>query len=196
MPAPPGDAPLYDVSTRDGYLRRAVAMTDQRIPPRFRDATATHATVTAWRDSFGDDSPSLLILGPTGAGKTHQAYGAIRGLAAAGLTIGWTAATAPDLLASLRPREGYETEAQFARYADAELLMLDDIGAAKVTEWAEEILYRLVNRRYEAKMPGIFTSNVPAAQLREALGERVASRLAEMCLQVVLRGPDRRRTTR
>ena len=188
--------PLYDVSTREGFLRRAVEMTDKRIPPRFRHAAASHADVVAWCDSFGPDSPSLLILGRTGTGKTHQAIGAIRTLAAKGVTVGWHADTAPGLFASLRPREGVDTEAEFRKIATAPLLLIDDLGAAKVTEWTEEILYRLINDRYEAILPGLFTSNVPVDELRAALGDRVASRLTEMCQRIVLRGGDRRRAAR
>jgi DNA replication protein DnaC len=196
MTAPPNDAPLYDVSTREGFLRRAAEVADRRIPPRFRHATATHSDVTAWCQGFSPESPSLLILGPTGSGKTHQAFGAVRSLAARGITVNWEAATAPDMYASMRPREGVDSEGEFARLAAADLLLLDDLGAAKVTEWTEEILYRLVNHRYEAMLPGIFTSNIPAAELRDVIGDRVASRLAEMCRLIPLRGADRRRAAK
>jgi DNA replication protein DnaC len=193
MPGSPREVPLYDVSTREGFLRRAIELTDRRIPPRFRDAMASHPDVTAWCEEFGPASPSLLILGPVGTGKTFQAFGAIRALAARGLTVGWHADTAPGLLASLRPRQDADSEAEYRKAAAVPLLLLDDLGAAKGSEWTEEILYRLVNDRYEAMLPGLFTSNVPAPQLRDALGARVASRLTEMCHQVALRGHDRRR---
>lgn len=196
MTIQPNDTPLYDVSTREGFLRRAADITDRRIPPRFRNATANHPDVSAWCEGFSPESPSLLILGPTGAGKTYQAYGAIRTLASLGVTVRWEAATAPDLYASLRPREGTDSETELGRLTSAELLLVDDLGAAKVTEWTEEILYRLVNNRYEAMLPGIFTSNVPAAELRGTIGDRVASRLAEMCAHIVLRGADRRRAAK
>lgn len=196
MTAQPNETPLYDVSTREGFLQRAIDMTDRRIPPRFRDATANQSDITAWCGTFTLSSPSLLILGPVGTGKTYQAFGAIRALAAKGVTVGWHADTAPGLFASLRPREGLDSEAEFRKIASVPLLLLDDLGAAKGSEWTEEILYRLVNDRYEAMLPGLFTSNVAPADLRTVLGNRVTSRLAEMCQQVVLRGTDRRRTAR
>lgn len=207
--------PLYDVSTREGFLRRAVEMTDRRIPPRFRAAIASDPCAVAWCETFdaaagngnGPAGPaaaararnpeppgSLLILGATGTGKTYQAYGCIRALAARGVTVAWHADTAPGLLAGLRPREGADSEGEYRKIAAVPLLLLDDIGTAKASEWTEEILYRLINDRYEAMLPGLFTSNIPAAELRATLGDRIASRLAEMCQRVVLRGPDRRRT--
>jgi DNA replication protein DnaC len=194
-PAGADEPPLYDVSTREGFLRRATEMTDRRIPPRFLKAAASHPDVAAWCEDFGPSSSSLLILGPTGTGKSHQAFGAIRTIAAKGVTPGWHAATAPSLFAALRPREGTDSDGEYRKIAAVPLLLLDDLGAAKGSEWTEEILYRLINDRYEAMLPGLFTSNLLPGQLRSVLGDRVASRLAEMCQQVALRGPDRRRTT-
>ncbi len=191
----------YDVTTREGFLQRTVETTDRRVPIRFRDATASHADVSAWCDAFAPGCPSLLILGPTGVGKTHLAYGALRTLAARGIAVKWAALTAPDLYARLRPRDGIDSEGEFRAIADSELLLLDDLGAAKGSEWTEEINYRLVNHRYDRALPMLITSNLPAVaavgkpSLRNALGERVMSRLTGMCEYVILRGEDRRRST-
>lgn len=136
---------------------------------------------------------SLLLLGPTGAGKTHQAVGAFASLLAVGLVHTGRIVTAADLCAKMRPRPGVDSEDVFIDFAGASLLVLDDIGASKVTEWTEEVLYRLVNHRYTQVLPTIFTSNVPPAELAGMLGDRVSSRLVGMCTRVVLRGPDRRR---
>lgn len=180
-----------------------------RIPPRYVRALADDADVERWladmlkqaaEDSIGKrampsvtSGPSLLILGATGTGKTHQAYGAIRGIAAFGVRSMWRGVAAADLYAKLRPRHGVDSEAEFREIADAPLLMVDDLGAAKTSEWVEEVNYRLVNHRYESMLPTLFTSNVPPKQLSTALGERVASRLIEMTRRIVLKGDDRRR---
>ena len=84
----------YDLSTREGFFRRADETARKRIPPRFRDATATDERVIAWSDALiaafraGTPAVPLLISGTTGVGKTHQAYGAIRHIAASGIVIG------------------------------------------------------------------------------------------------------------
>jgi DNA replication protein DnaC len=184
----------YDVSTREGFLHRAVEVTDRRIPPRFKDAMASDPDVLAWCERFTDKPGSLLIVGITGVGKTYQAFGALRWLAANGILVDWETASAPDLYARLRPREGVDTEAEFARFANCGLLVLDDLGAAKGSEWTEEVTYRLIGHRYDAMSPCLITSNVPTAELGKAVGDRVASRLTEMCQRVHLRGSDRRRT--
>lgn len=190
----------YDVTNREGFLQRTIETTDRRVPVRFREATADHPDIAAWCAEFSSASTSLLILGPTGVGKTHLAFGAIRDLAARGVAVKWLALTAPDLYARLRPRDGVDGEGEFQAIASAELLLLDDLGAAKASEWTEEVNYRLVNHRYDRALPMLLTSNLPAVakdgkpDLRTVLGERVMSRLTEMCQYVTLRGPDRRRS--
>jgi DNA replication protein DnaC len=92
----------------------------------------------------------------------------------------------------MRPRHGIDAEAEFRAVADATLLVLDDLGAAKGSEWVEEINYRLVNHRYEHQLATLFTSNILPRDLAGALGERVSSRLKEMTDRVTLKGTDRR----
>jgi DNA replication protein DnaC len=190
----------------DGYVGRpALEETEQRIPARYAGALPADPDVRAWMLKVAAPAatrrraivsigtgPSLLMLGRTGTGKTHLAYGAIRGFAACEIYTRWQFVTAADLYAMLRPRPGIDPEAEFRKYANAGLLVVDDIGAAKSSEWVEEVNYRLINHRYEAMVPTIFTSNVLPDNLGPVLGARVASRLTEMFDRVVLEGADRR----
>ncbi|HEX6968303.1 MAG TPA: ATP-binding protein [Micromonosporaceae bacterium] len=174
------------------------ARCDREFPPRYRDAQVDHPEIGEWVENFRRDprsAPSLLINGPTGTGKTHQALAALRAAVTAGQRprVEWRITTAPDLYALLRPRAGVDSEAEMNRWRTAGLLLLDDLGAAKSSEWVEEVTYRLIDHRYTHCLPTIITTNVPTAQLRDHLGDRVASRLAEMCARVTLNGPDRRR---
>lgn len=203
-----GEATLDDMETAEvDYLRsffgeqvadqreRRIAYFNNRVPRRYA-AVAPDETATAWARAVATapvDTRSLLVVGPTGTGKTHYAYGALRALADFGSGSAWLAYTAADLYAALRPRSGRDTEDEFERISEMAVLFIDDLGAAKLTEWTEEVTYRLINKRYEQCLPGIFTSNVPPAQLRDALGERITSRLTEMCERVVLKGDDLRK---
>jgi DNA replication protein DnaC len=171
---------------------------DRAFPPRYRTALADHPDIGAWAENFRQDpatTPSLLINGPTGTGKTHQAHGALRAAVTAGQRprIDWRHTTAPDLYALLRPRPGVDSETEMTGWRTAGLLLLDDLGAAKGSEWVEEVTYRLIDHRYTHCLPTIFTTNVPTNARRDQLGDRVASRLAEMCTRVTLTGTDRRR---
>ncbi|MEU5258964.1 ATP-binding protein [Amycolatopsis sp. NPDC021455] len=184
---------------RDGAERLA-----KRLPERYRRAMPTAPAVTAWvADVLANvrqphmpvirTGPSLLLLGPTGTGKTFQAYGAIAALALSGAACGWSFTTAADAYARLRPRPSVDPEAEFEKLAKIPVLVVDDLGAAKATEWTEEINYRLINFRYEHQLTTLITSNVPVANLKMSLGDRVTSRLSEMATRAVLAGPDRRR---
>ena len=177
---------------------RATHECDQTFPRRFIAATADHPDVVAWLSRYlanPSEAPSLLIVGPTGTGKTWQAYGALRAAVCTPSAPSWAATTFADFGAALRP-SGRDPEGTLGTYRKAGLLLLDDLGAAKGSEWVEEPTYRLLNHRYEALLPSIFTTNLPLAQLRDGLGDRLASRLVETCDRVVLDGADRRRQPR
>lgn len=189
--------------------REKAALLEKTIPARYTGAVMSHPAIVEWvrmlvraaadtQASPGgpvglSDGRSLLLLGETGTGKTHESYGALRAFGASGVTMLWKFVTAADLYARMRPRHGVDSEAVFEDHASAPLLVVDDIGAAKGSEWVEEVNYRLVNHRYDRMLPTIITSNLGVAKLRDCLGDRVSSRLAEMATRVVLDGSDRRR---
>jgi DNA replication protein DnaC len=176
-------------------LQKCIVHFETKVPRRYISARP-NAIASAWAQSVvtnPDDTRSLLVVGPTGTGKTHYAYSVLRAIAETGRSTGWAAYTAADLYAQLRPRTGRDSEATFESISGTDVLFVDDLGAAKLTEWTEEVTYRLINHRYEQCQPAIFTSNVPPTQLRDVLGERIASRLTEMCERVALKGDDRRK---
>ncbi|MEU4347093.1 ATP-binding protein [Streptomyces sp. NPDC023838] len=215
------ERPLPDTPEPIPALEAAQA----RIPVDYRAALPEHPDVAAWVNTIAGNArvpnaeginphygsagrrevthgPSLLLWGSTGAGKTHQAFGAIRALTAAGCGVHWHATTAADLYADLRPRAGADPEHILRRIMRIPLLLLDDLGAAKPSEWTEEITFRLINWRCQNRLPTIFTSNMPPvrtdrmparqAVLRDKVGDRVLSRLSGMCTAVEFTGPDRR----
>ncbi|MFD8531515.1 ATP-binding protein [Streptosporangium canum] len=196
----------WDLDLTEELIERAVELTDSRVPTRYQAATVSEQLVNAWVNKLVSATtapgsqlgcgPSLLLLGDVGRGKTYQGFAAIRALASFGISIRWAAMTEGDLFARLRPRHGIDSESEFQAIAGAPMLLLDDLGSAKTSEWTEEITYRVVNHRYEHLLPTIFTSNVLPANLKNVLGDRVTSRLAQMAMRVVLTGPDRRREVR
>jgi DNA replication protein DnaC len=166
-------------------------------PAMFRHAYASNPAVLDWVERYLLDpavAGSLALLGSTGTGKTYQAYGALAAIGNSGRPpIGWVARSVPDLFARLRPSSGIDTDAEYEKVANAELLLLDDLGAANQTDWTEEITFRLIDRRYANCLPTIVTTNLPLSKLRVMLGDRVSSRLRQMCAMVSIEGDDRRR---
>ncbi|WNI19144.1 LAGLIDADG family homing endonuclease [Actinacidiphila sp. ITFR-21] len=135
--------------------------------------------------------------------NTHQAYGALRRIAESGPDrFEMIAMTAPDMYGLLRPGGSDRgAEAELKRLCKIPLLLLDDLGTEKISEWTEEATYRLLNDRYNECRPLIVTSNFPTRSdvgedLSDRLGGRIASRLSELTTVVVLEGPDLRRQHR
>ncbi|MFE9391646.1 ATP-binding protein [Streptomyces sp. NPDC006784] len=198
-PDEPGHPEYHRRQRRDFALKRW----QTAAPYRYRDATTTHPQVIAWADRAVKDlrdAGFLLLTGPFGTGKTHNAYGALRRIAEAGPDrYEIIALTAPDMYALLRPggsdRGG---EAELKRLTRVPLLLLDDLGTEKISEWTEEATYRLLNERYNECRPMIITSNLPphdpnGPDLVAKLGERITSRLAQMTTVIPMNGNDRRR---
>lgn len=147
-----------------------------QVPPRYRDATADHPAVAAWvRECLAGSTDSLVLNGPVGCGKTWQAYAAWHTVAQR-TGCAAHAVSVVALLDSLRP--GRTPLVALERLERAELLLLDDLAAERSSEWTVEVLYRLIDARWNACLPTIITINAPdRAVLRERIGDRIASRL-------------------
>lgn len=85
-----------------------------------------------------------------------------------------------------------DEEEVMSRYSWCDLLVLDDLGAEKVTDWSRQLLYLLIDRRYRNQKQTIVTTNLTPDQLAETIDARIVSRLAEMGVVIELTGSDKR----
>ncbi len=201
-------------------------MSRSRIPRRYRacsfdsydDLNTSLSRAKLQVRKFVDDYPihdfGLLLLGPCGVGKTHLAAAALSTLinekGVAGLFYDFR-----DLLkeiqASYNAVSGTTELAILQPIFSAEVLVLDDLGATKMTDWVRDTLSHIINNRYNDRRVTIFTSNMedevvvgtPADErmrerplLRDQIGDALRSRLYEMCEVIPLRGDDYRRTVK
>ncbi|HUA18478.1 MAG TPA: ATP-binding protein [Bryobacteraceae bacterium] len=145
--------------------------------------------------------PGLLFLGPPGTGKTHLAIAALRGLIARGFEGVFFDFQA--LLNHIRsgydPASGSMDREAYRTALDAEILVLDDLGAHRITDWVEDTVTSIITHRCNNRLATIVTSNLrdPEAGdqrgsglqedihakyfLEERIGTRARSRLFEMC---------------
>lgn len=167
------------------------------VPKKFHDATAIgFAPEIARQIRLFVHDPSavggLIFHGPTGVGKTHLLWAIYRGLAQK-LGPAMRIVNTVDALESMKPNAEDDPRGQMLRLLNAPVLGLDDLGVGgEATTWEQKQLYQLVNGRYEAMRPMVITTNVHPDQMKEAVGDRVASRLTEACTQIVITGDDRR----
>jgi DNA replication protein DnaC len=141
----------------------------------------------------------LLFVGPPGVGKTHLAIAILKHAISTTNCRGLFCLTT-GLLRRIKNTFNpvvKATEFDVIRpVMEAELLVLDDLGAERLTDWVDETMTLIINTRYTERLPTIFTTNYPITQdarshaetLSERIGARVYSRLHEMCDFVLLEG--------
>lgn len=159
----------------------------------------------------------LFLQGPVGTGKSHLAVATLRDLIENKTILfgkrssvngfidepvydGFycSMVSVVDLLNTLR--ESFNTD-QFKptardmlhRVRSDALVILDDIGAEKPSDWVEEQLYAIIDQRYRMKRSTFFTTNCTLRQLELQIGSRSVSRIMEMCQGVKVGGEDWRK---
>jgi DNA replication protein DnaC len=196
-------------------LRIARLIAEARIPKRYEHCDLdsylpTHesqkkakAYVQRFTDKYPQVDVGLLFLGNCGVGKTHLAVSLLKQVISTkgdgGLFYDFR-----DLLREIQA--SWNTVSQGSEWSilrpvlDAKVLVLDELGANKPTEWVRDTIAHIINCRYNDKKLTIFTSNyldTPAKpgeeSLTDRIGVRLRSRLYEMCREVEIQGMDFRR---
>ncbi len=192
MPAPEicGSCDQLAEETRQRRERRRELETLFRgggIPPKFRDCTfenfqVNQSNAKAWevssRFKIDKNKNSLFLCGPCGIGKTHLAAAILNFWKEKANTL---YVSCPNFLKSLRDNftnPSHPNRLHMAQTID--LLVIDDLGAEKNSEWVRETLFILINHRYEHELATIFTTNASLGALEPKLGGRIISRIAQM----------------
>ncbi len=164
----------------------------------------------------------ILITGPVGCGKTHLAAAMVNGIIDKTPVDDQDALYCAEMVGSYvssqtgykntprikfisvvslleKFRSSYDNDEEsagyiFQRYAKCKLLVFDDIGAEKASEWAWERLFEIVDYRYNEELPLIATTNLTPAELKKKVGDRIYDRVREMCQLVAISSASQRKT--
>ena len=197
-----------------------------RIPPRYEHCTLqefqaqTNRSLSSALDKCmrycngypylgaADEGLGLLLSGDSGVGKTHLAVSVLRELVEKKGARGqfWDFHELIREIKNSYDPETKTTELQvLAPVVETDILLLDDLGAWKMTDWMNDTLFYILNSRYMAKRSTLITTNYQdvdretagsADPLRkreflvERIGQRLRSRLLEMCLVIRVDGAD------
>ncbi len=186
-----------------------------QIPQRFMPKTlASFCTMEAWQrenlktalryvenfDANQSAGRSIIMSGDVGTGKTHLACGiGQQVIRQYGASVCY--ATVYDLLqwvkGSFQKGADY-TEAEAVRaFVNPALLILDEVGVTKTTEFELQTLFTVINGRYELQKPTIVISNLGFTELNQAMGERCIDRLRENSgIGMVFQGASQRKAQR
>jgi DNA replication protein DnaC len=185
---------------------------DTQFPSSHRSLSAALLHARRFVESYPleTDGRGLLLTGSIGVGKTHLAVGILQALVgergATGLFVDYR-----DLLKQVQNsynRQVAATELEIlAPVFNAEVLVLDELGASKPTDWVWDTVAHILNTRYNDRRTTIITTNYSNAgplagpikeegksareeSLGDRIGERMRSRLQEMCVVVDMQGDD------
>jgi DNA replication protein DnaC len=166
--------------------------TAARIPARYAGARLEGDRADRVRAML-DAGRSLTVTGSLGRGKTHSLCAIAHEVT---LRRGWScryvdvAQLAQDRREAMRP--GAEPEEPVKALCAARVLLVDELGRGRGTDFEFAIVEELIGRRYEMRAPIYAATNVAREQLREVIGDRSFSRLVEMGSIVPMGGEDQR----
>jgi DNA replication protein DnaC len=204
-------------------VQRARAFTDAQIPARYEAAEFGRIQVDkgasdivtakrqAWRFAreYEPGASGILLYGTVGTGKTYLTVAILRYLILSrGVRARFTEFM--HLLSDLRATFGDRGQAEVVMrpLVDVPLLVIDELGKGRGSDWELSVLDELISKRYNARRTTVFTTNYgiesstqntessETESLRDRIGVRIHSRLMEMCDPVRLCGVDLRREMR
>ena len=174
---------LLDAGIPDRFMRCTLDNWIAEAPAQVQALAACGGFVEAFGENFAAGR-SAMLLGTVGTGKTHlgaamlqavireHAHDGLRGLYA----------TAGSIIRDVKASFGNRGRTEADVYADLirpDLLVIDEVGVQHGTDFERQVLFEVINGRYEKIKPTIVVSNLGVTELRQCLGDRAVDRLRD-----------------
>lgn len=154
-----------------------------------------------------DFNKSYYLYGPVGTGKTDRAVCLLKNIILNAKPVKEfnifklyenlaLFASVPSMLLNIRSafkNDAVDESKLIKKYITPKVLILDDLGTEKTTEWVTQTLYIIINGRYEDEKQTIITSNLNLDDVKEVFSDKIASRISAMADVVEIKGTDRRK---
>lgn len=169
----------------------------KEIPPIFKNAQITNKKI----EDFLYDKPltkGLFIHGECGTGKTYNFYGVYKTLKfnfkIMNINQRVKFTNISNFFSEIKQTFGdpHSEEIINNLIKTSSILFLDDFSSEKTSEWTIESLHRLIDYRYEQMLPTFISSNLNLKELADRVGDRIPSRMAQMCDIIKFEGGDQR----
>ena len=148
-----------------------------------------------YAETFSRDSKNLLLIGPTGTGKTHLSTAIAKTVIESGYEVIYD--SAQNIMSAFEEdkfRSGFgHYEPKSAKYLECDLLIIDDLGTEFISTFTLSALYNLLNSRMNKSMPTVISTNLDRGALEKVYEDRIFSRIIGAdTFQLTFIGPDRR----
>ncbi len=178
-----------------GVVWKVNALNNARIPAKCiaRTGHDLMRSTAKWVEEWEPSARGYVLISDPGTGKTHYMAAMVRAFIDRGVRarmMFW-----PGFLRDRRDALGNQTrlDAQMEIIQTAPVLCIDELARERQTQYTEDVLDEVIERRYQSGRTTIIASNGKPADFEAYMGPRLYSRIASMCRLVEFRGLDQRR---
>lgn len=160
-------------------------------PEIYEDMKEIFELCRKYAETFRAGADSLLFVGGTGLGKTHLCTSIGKRIVERGYDVVYE--TAPNIFADFEAEKfgkDQDKNRSTRRYFEAELLLIDDLGAEMTTQYTVSVLYNLLNTRLNKELPMVINTNLDFKDLMNRYDQRIYSRLMGEFVYRVFKGTD------